>query len=163
VLDGVHIFQTGRLGESLKVIYQWLCLVLEATFGGPDVLLVGAILFLVVILVAGSNRNLPRVPLSLLFAALHGALDDKVGWPRSATAGDHFPVAWGKDSPDRLLVSGILASDVKQLLGDVPDDFIRCPEAWWESYIAHAPPRHLWPLSLWTKAMSLPVAVCTPA
>jgi hypothetical protein len=116
VLDGVRIFQIGRLEVSLEVVYQRSCLVLEAAFGDPDILLVGAVLFLVVIIIAGRNRNPLRVPLSPLFAALHGALDGKVGWPRSATAGDHFPAAWGKDSPDRLLVSGILAGDVNNSL-----------------------------------------------
>jgi hypothetical protein len=70
-----------------------------------------------------------------------------------------FPAAYVKDIPGRLLIGSVLGSDVKQLLGCVPDDVVWCPEMWREPHITHAAPRHLWLSSLRTKATSLQVTV----
>jgi hypothetical protein len=47
VLDGVHVVRTGLLEESLKLVCRWSCLVHDTVPGGRDVLLIGAVHFLV--------------------------------------------------------------------------------------------------------------------
>jgi hypothetical protein len=63
--------RTGRLKKSVELVYWRPCPVIEATFGDHDVLLVGVVEFLVVIIIgiAGSNRNPLRVPFLLPFLA----------------------------------------------------------------------------------------------
>jgi hypothetical protein len=92
VLDRVHMVWTGRLEESLNVVCRLSCLALETVFSDCDVLLVEAVHFLVVVVIAaGSNCDPPGASLSPLFAAL-GALDGGIGGRRPTAAGDCFPI-----------------------------------------------------------------------
>jgi hypothetical protein len=50
VFDGVHIVQTSRFEKFLEVLIQLMCLALEVTLGGHDILLV-------VVIVASSSCN----------------------------------------------------------------------------------------------------------
>jgi hypothetical protein len=139
------------------VVHQWSCLALDTTPGGHDVLLIKVVRFLVVIVVGRNYNPLrgPVLPLLTTLGVLLGALDDDAGW-------NCFPIAWDKEWPDCLLVGGVLGGDVKQHLDGVPNDVIRCPEAWWLLRIEHAIPGRLWPQSLRTTAVSLRVTMSTP-
>jgi hypothetical protein len=66
VLDGVCIVWAGLLEESLKVVCQWSCLVLDNAPDGRDILHIVVVRFFVIIIItiAGRGSNPLRVPLS---------------------------------------------------------------------------------------------------
>jgi hypothetical protein len=86
-LDRVCMIWTSHFVKFLKVIVRLSRLVLEIVPGDRDILLIGAIYFHVIIIIAGSNCDLLGAPLLppfllslvLLLAPLPGALD---GAPR---------------------------------------------------------------------------------
>jgi hypothetical protein len=122
---------------------------LDTVLSDHEVLLVGAVRFLVIIIIVTSRKcNSLRVSLSPLLATLGtllGTLGGEAGWHHSAATGDHFLAAWDKERPDRLLVGGVLGSVVEELLDGVPDDIVRYPEVQRLLYVALIAPRCLWP------------------
>jgi hypothetical protein len=70
-LMGYTWFRTRCLEDSLEVVYRRPHPVLEAAFGGRDILLVRVVCFPVIVIIAADNNcNSLRVPLSHLFATL---------------------------------------------------------------------------------------------
>jgi hypothetical protein len=68
---GVGMAWAGLLQESLKVVYRRSCLALASVHGGHDAPHVGAVYFLVIIvIVVGHSRNALRVSLTPLLAPL---------------------------------------------------------------------------------------------
>jgi hypothetical protein len=63
LLSSINVVRIDRFKKFLKVLAQLPCLVLEVVLDGCDILLAGAIRFLVIIIAAGSSCDLP------LFAA----------------------------------------------------------------------------------------------
>jgi hypothetical protein len=49
--------QTGRFKKFLEMLLQLSCLELDVTLGGHGILLIGVVWFLVVIVAAGSDRD----------------------------------------------------------------------------------------------------------
>jgi hypothetical protein len=138
--------------------------VLEASFGGHDVLLVRAIRLLVVVVIAAdSNRNPPRVPLSPLFAALGaflGTLYGNVGGAPLGCCRGLLPYWLRKGHPKpppRRWCTG-----QRCYLDSILDDVVRRLEMRWGMCIAHTSPRCLWPPSLMAKGASFPIIVSIP-
>jgi hypothetical protein len=122
------------------VVYRWPPLALDTALGSCNVLLVGAVHFLVIVVISCDYNPLRvlRSHLLVTLGILLGALDGDARWRRSATAGDRFPTAQDKERTDSLLVGAILGGDVDQLLGGVPDDIISSPKTWWLPRVMHA-------------------------
>jgi hypothetical protein len=165
VLDTVRMVHAGLLEESLEELCRRSCLALATIHGGCDMLLVGAVRFLVIIAVIVNHSCNPlRTLLSPLLAALgvlHGVLGSNIGWRRFAAAGGCFPTTWDKESFGCLLAGGVLGGDVEQFLGSVPKNVIQSPEGRWLSCVAHAALGCLWSWSLRITAVSLLIVVST--
>jgi hypothetical protein len=67
MFDGVHMVRTGCLEEFLEAVFWLPRLALEAALSGCDTIIVGAVHFLVIIVVAGSNCDPLRASLLPLF------------------------------------------------------------------------------------------------
>jgi hypothetical protein len=97
VLDRVHVVRAGPLEESLKVLYLWPCLVLDAAYCDRDTLHVGAVCLLVIVDIKdGCGHDPLRAPLSPLLIALDillGALDNDGRWHHLAATKDYLPTA----------------------------------------------------------------------
>jgi hypothetical protein len=98
----------------------WLpCLAHGVTLGGHDILLVGAVRFLVIVVVVGSNYNPSEAPLSPHFAAIgafFGAFDDGFRRPPSCCWGP-FSHRLEQRRPQPPPRQRCASSDIKQLLG----------------------------------------------
>jgi hypothetical protein len=100
----------GRFEKFLKVIVWQPRLALEIMLSYSNMFLVGAVCFLIVIVVtAGSNCDPLGALLLALSAAFGASLSIFIGSFRRyhpATAEDHFPVALDKNGLDHLFTRG---------------------------------------------------------
>jgi hypothetical protein len=92
-------------------------LALEVMLGARDMVLpIGAIRFLIAVVVAGSSCDLLEAPFLALLASI-GAffchICQWLGLVSTVVAGGHFPITLNKDGPDRLLTRGMTGGDVK--------------------------------------------------
>jgi hypothetical protein len=113
---------TGRFERFLEIVFWLPRLELEIALGGRNILVVGAVHFLIIIVTTGSDCDPSGVPLLPLLAALSAFLSAFVGgfgWRLPAATGDRFPITHNKHCLDHLLARGMLGDDIKQFLGRV--------------------------------------------
>jgi hypothetical protein len=119
-LDRVCMIWTSHFVKFLKVIVRLSRLVLEIVLGDRDILLIGAIYFHVIVIIAGSNRDLLGAPLLPPLFAIFGAslstFARGFGWCPPAAAEDCFPIILNEDGPDRFFTRGMLGGDIMKLL-----------------------------------------------
>jgi hypothetical protein len=163
VLDGVRMVRAGLLKESLKVVCQWLRLMLDTTTGGRNALHAGVVHLIVVVVVVVNcvcdPLRAPILPLLATLGVLLGALNGDVGWRCIAAAKDHCPPPRDKERFGYLLASGVLGGDTEQLLDGVPKNVVKCLKRRRLLRVAHVALRCLWSLSLRTTTVLHPVAV----
>jgi hypothetical protein len=107
------VIWTGYIEKFLDMVLGRPCLVLESEFGGCDILLAGVIGFLVVIVVASCDGDVPGVPLLPLLAAMPSSLGSGLMWCCSATVGGCFCIAQDESGLNHLLTRGLSGGDVE--------------------------------------------------
>jgi hypothetical protein len=134
--DGPLISEGGSVTNTHTHTYIYIYigklvsgLALNTVPDGHHILHVRAtcLLVVIIIVIVGSGYYPLRaslLPLLTALVALLGTLDSDAGWRHFAAARDHFPTTWDEGRPDRLLASGLLGDDAKELLGGVPDDIV---------------------------------------
>jgi hypothetical protein len=86
----------GHFEKFIEMVLRLLCLVLEITFDGRDILLAKIVSFLITVAIADHNGDVsgaPLLPLLAVVGVLPSALDGGLGWCDSAAAGVLFHVA----------------------------------------------------------------------
>jgi hypothetical protein len=97
---------TGHFEKFLEVIFGWPSLPLEVAFGSRHELLTGVADFLIVVAVAGHNRNatgLALLPLLATLSAFPSTFDGGLGGCGSTTVGDRSCITLDEGYPDHLL------------------------------------------------------------